>query len=70
METGWLYAATSDGIRFSMDCFCLWRATDGVTGKVAAIASQPGGDGEVLAGTAEGRLFSMAVGAASWAVLE
>lgn len=24
METGWLYAATADGIRLSMDCFCLW----------------------------------------------
>ena len=25
MKTGWLFAATSDGVRRSMDCFCGWR---------------------------------------------
>ncbi len=32
MQTGWLFAATSKGIRRTMDCFCLWqvfRSNDG-----------------------------------------
>lgn len=41
METGWLYAATADGVRFSMDCFCLWREANGLTGPVSAIAVDP-----------------------------
>ena len=30
MKTGWLFAATSDGVRRSMDCFCGWREAGGV----------------------------------------
>lgn len=41
METGWLYAATANGVRLSMDCFCLWREASGVTGPVNAIAVDP-----------------------------
>lgn len=27
MQSGWLFAATTDGVRRSMDCFCGWRPT-------------------------------------------
>ncbi|SER71344.1 Photosynthesis system II assembly factor YCF48 [Vreelandella subterranea] len=27
MQTGWLYAVSSDAVRLSMDCFCGWRPT-------------------------------------------
>jgi photosystem II stability/assembly factor-like uncharacterized protein len=41
MQSGWLYAVLPDKIRFSMDCFCLWRNTGPVPGTVSAIGFDP-----------------------------
>lgn len=41
MQTGWLFAATSNGIGRSMDCFCGWRNAGGLTGKINAVAYDP-----------------------------
>ncbi|EKS9800607.1 MULTISPECIES: sialidase family protein [Burkholderia] len=41
MQTGWLLAATSNGVSRSMDCFCGWRKAGGLTGKVDAVTYDP-----------------------------
>lgn len=66
MQTGWLFAATPQGVRRSMDCFCGWRPTgelpkDGVL-DVAYDPTQPK---RVYASTAQG-LFRSSDGGESW----
>lgn len=41
MQTGWLFAATSKGVRRSMDCFCGWHDAGGVAAQVMAVAYDP-----------------------------
>ena len=44
MNTGWLYAATDQGIARAMDCFCGWRPSGelpGGTQSVSAVAVHP-----------------------------
>lgn len=65
METGWLYAATADGVRFSMDCFCLWREASGVTGPVNAIVVDPGKP-ERLYAASKDRVFLSSNGGQDW----
>lgn len=65
METGWLYAATADGVRFSMDCFCLWREAVGVTGPVNGIAVDPAKP-ERLYAASNDRVFISSNGGQDW----
>lgn len=65
METGWLYAATADGVRFSMDCFCLWREANGLTGPVNAIAADPAKPERLYAASEDG-IFLSSNGGQDW----
>lgn len=65
METGWLYAATPEGVRFSMDCFCLWREGSGTIGAVSAIAVDPGRPDQLYA-TSAGGIVQSANGGQDW----
>ncbi len=66
MQTGWLFAATDDGVRRSMDCFCGWRPTGELPGgpvyDVAYDLRQPE---RVYAATAGG-LFVSEDGGETW----
>ncbi len=59
MESGWLYAATTEGIRFSMDCFCLWREGGGIAGLMGAVAVDPGQPDRLFAAWADGIVQSV-----------
>lgn len=65
METGWLYAATAAGVRFSMDCFCLWRQPVGVSGSISALAVDPAQPQQLYASSSEG-LFVSTNGGQAW----
>lgn len=65
MESGWLYAATAEGVRFSMDCFCLWREAIGLTEPVRATAVDPSTP-EVLFATAGEGVFVSTNGGRDW----
>lgn len=65
METGWLYAGTSKGARISMDCFCLWREAEGLSGEVYSIAFQPGKPERLYAASEQG-LFRSETGGRDW----
>ncbi|OGB26703.1 MAG: hypothetical protein A3I66_03845 [Burkholderiales bacterium RIFCSPLOWO2_02_FULL_57_36] len=65
METGWLFAATSEGVRRSMDCFCGWHKAGELVGKVESVAYDPDEPQRVYAGTAKG-LFVSADGGEQW----
>lgn len=54
MQSGWLYAVLPDRIRFSMDCFCLWRNTGAVPGHVTAIDFDPSAPATMYAASSEG----------------
>lgn len=41
MQTGWLFAATSKGVRRTMDCFCLWQDAGKLGTEAHAIAFDP-----------------------------
>jgi hypothetical protein len=58
METGWLFAATSEGVRRSMDCFCGWHKAGELTGKVDAVAYDPDEPKSVYAAAAKGMFVS------------
>jgi photosystem II stability/assembly factor-like uncharacterized protein len=65
METGWLFAATKDGVRRSMDCFCGWHRADDVPGELHAIAYDPDEPQRIYAAGKEG-LFVSADGGEEW----
>lgn len=66
MQTGWLFAATEDGVRLSMDCFCGWRpAGELAGGKVYDVAYDPRQPERVYAATTSG-IFVSADGGQSW----
>jgi photosystem II stability/assembly factor-like uncharacterized protein len=58
METGWLFAATSEGVRRSMDCFCGWHKAGELKGKVDAVAYDPDEPQRVYAASAKGMFVS------------
>ncbi|MDE2289936.1 MAG: hypothetical protein KGK15_16870 [Burkholderiales bacterium] len=58
MQTGWLFAATSNGVARSMDCFCGWRRAGTLTGEVTAIAYDPRQPKDVYAATGKTLLLS------------
>jgi photosystem II stability/assembly factor-like uncharacterized protein len=66
MQSGWLFAATPEGVRRSMDCFCGWRPTAELPeGEVFEIAFDPTQPERVYASTAQG-LFRSNDGGQSW----
>ena len=65
MDSGWLYAATPDGGRVSMDCFCFWRGMNGLGGEVHSIAYDPQ-QPEHLYAIAETGLFRSTDGGQNW----
>lgn len=66
MQSGWLFAATNDGVRRSMDCFCGWRPTGELPGgEVFDVAYDPESPDHVYAATASG-LFRSVNGGESW----
>lgn len=68
MQTGWLFAATSNGVGRSMDCFCGWRNAGGLTGKVNAVAYDPRAPRQVYAAMGNELLLSRN-GGEQWAPL-
>jgi photosystem II stability/assembly factor-like uncharacterized protein len=69
METGWLFAATSEGVRRSMDCFCGWHKAGELAGKVNAVAYDPDEPKRVYAATAKG-MFVTEDGGEQWASMK
>ena len=66
MQTGWLFAATTDGVRRSMDCFCGWRPTgESAGGGVSAVAYDPRQPEHVYAAAASG-VFRSVNGGEGW----
>lgn len=66
MQTGWLFAATDEGVRRSMDCFCGWRAAgDLPAGVVHDLAYDPRQAERVYAAAAAG-VFVSEDGGESW----
>ncbi len=65
MESGWLYAATPDGARVSMDCFCLWRDAGGLAGEVSALTFDPKQPKHLYAASDVG-LFESTDGGREW----
>lgn len=58
MRTGWLFAATKDGISRSMDCFCLWRDAGALAAEVYALTYDPDRPERIFAATDSGILRS------------
>jgi photosystem II stability/assembly factor-like uncharacterized protein len=65
METGWLYAATLQGVRVSMDCFCLWRDAGQINGKIDNLAYDPQQPERLYAASEQG-LFRSTNGGQDW----
>jgi len=65
MQTGWLFAATAQGVRRAMDCFCGWRDAGGLGRAVGAVAYDPRRPQNVYAATDEG-LFLSTDGGEQW----
>src|SRR6266581_6726635 len=65
MQTGWLFAATSKGIRRSMDCFCLWQDAGKLESEVYSVTYDPGQPEHIYAATENG-LFRSTDGGESW----
>ena len=65
MQTGWLYVATSKGVRRVMDCFCLWQPAGKLEGQAYAVTYEPGEPKHLYAATEKG-LFSTPDGGENW----
>lgn len=65
MQTGWLFAATSKGIRRAMDCFCLWQTAGKLDGQADAFTYDPREPKHLYAATDSG-LFSSPDGGENW----
>lgn len=65
MQTGWLFAATSNGVRRSMDCFCGWQSAGALKEVVHAVAYDPQQPRRVYAATGKG-LFVSTDGGEQW----
>lgn len=71
MNTGWLYAATEEGVARAMDCFCGWRPSGQLSGgakAVAAVAVDPTQPEHVYAARDDG-VFGSVDGGATWRAL-
>lgn len=66
MQSGWLFAATTGGVRRSMDCFCGWRPTGALPGgAISAVAYDPRQPERVYAATTN-EVFRSENGGESW----
>jgi len=65
MQTGWLFAATSSGIRRIMDCFCLWQDAGGLASEVHGVTFDPKQPEHIYAATEKG-LFRSTDGGENW----
>lgn len=65
MQTGWLFAATSKGVRRTMDCFCLWQDAGALGSAARSVAYDPKQPEHVYAATEKG-LFRSADGGENW----
>ncbi len=65
MQTGWLFAATSNGIRRSMDCFCLWQDAGKLESEAYSVTYDPSQPEHIYAATEKG-LFRSADGGENW----
>lgn len=58
MQTGWLFAATRNGVQRSMDCFCGWQNAGDLGAAVRAVSYDPRQLKRVYAATQKGLLVS------------
>lgn len=58
MQTGWLFAATSKGIRRTMDCFCLWQDAGELGTEAYSVTYDSGHSEYIFAATEKGLLRS------------
>lgn len=58
METGWLFAATADGVWRSMDCFCGWHRAGETKGSFDAVTYDPAQPERVYAAGRSGVIIS------------
>ena len=65
MQTGWLFAATSKGIRRTMDCFCLWTDAGNLGTEAHAVTYDPRHPDHFYAVTDKG-LFRSKDGGEGW----
>lgn len=65
MQSGWLFAATDNGIRRAMDCFCLWQDAGKLGTPVRSIAYDPRQPEHIFAATEKG-LFRSTDGGENW----
>lgn len=59
MESGWLFAATPDGVWRSMDCFCGWHRAGETKGSYHAVTYDPAQPERVYAASHNGLLVSI-----------
>src|SRR5260370_10082904 len=62
MQTGWLFAATSKGIRRSMDCFCLWQDAGKLETEAYSVTYDPGQPEQIYAAAEKGLFRSTDAG--------
>src|SRR5713101_3586061 len=65
MQTGWLFAATPNGVRRIMDCFCLWQDAGGLASEVRGVTYDPKQQEHIYAATEKG-LFRSTDGGENW----
>ena len=65
MQTGWLYAATAEGVRRSMDCFCLWQDAGKLGSQAYGVTYDPNKPEHLYTSTEKG-LFRSADGGENW----
>ncbi len=65
MQTGWLFAATANGVRRVMDCFCLWQDAGKLGGQAYSVGYDPKQPDHVYAATVQG-LFRSGDGGEDW----
>lgn len=68
MQNGWLFAATTNGVGRSMDCFCGWRAAGDLKGTATAVTYDPGQPQQVYAALGS-RLFLSQDGGEQWSTV-
>src|SRR5260370_1898150 len=65
MQTGWLFAATSTGIRRIMDCFCLWQDAGGLGSPAHSVTYDPRQPDQIYTAAEKG-LFRSTDGGETW----
>lgn len=65
MQSGWLFAATTKGVRRAMDCFCLWQDAGKLGSEAHGITYDPRQPEHVYAATENG-LFRSTDGGENW----